>query len=493
MDSAKIFLLIIGNILNIALSLIFFYLIRIIFNIEIVGHYGALLSFMFTFSFINDLGLQIAYLKFYGEAKNSKEEAVCNGTFLIFRLSQFTIYTILILSLIPIIPIYDGDILVVYTFFLAIEFLRMSFFEPIFLSKKEAFKRSLTSILTNFLKNILLIILMTFFERNIWLLIYIILTSNVIYFLISLFLIRKRKFSKPNLDYMRKFLTYSLPFFLTSTFFIVVNNIDVLLVNAWTNLNNVANYFTAKQLFSYFLIITTSISNILISTFSKNVSLGKIEDNISIGNYIHKILNLIVVPLIFLTLLYANDLFTFIFGEDYRLTGQILYILIFILFPLSLDCANLVQLQALGEVKFYAKFSILENVFSIILMIVFISPTFLNLDVFGAALSYLLAKILIQIIYRPIIYKKFNLGFYWGSFRNLLIMTGIFLIQLWINALFIFPIYFIPIFIILDLLLYFSANYLLKGFSKQDFRFIISILNPKNIYKSITAELKELD
>ncbi|MFX0027369.1 MAG: oligosaccharide flippase family protein, partial [Candidatus Hermodarchaeota archaeon] len=142
MDSTKIFLLIVGNIVNIALSLIFFYLIRIFFDIEIVGYYGAILSFFTTFSLINDLGIQLAYLKFFAESKNTEEEALCNGTFLTFRIIQCVIYTIVMLSFIPLAPIYNGEILVVYIFFIAMLFFRVSFFEQIFLSKKEVFKNS---------------------------------------------------------------------------------------------------------------------------------------------------------------------------------------------------------------------------------------------------------------------------------------------------------------------------------------------------------------
>ncbi|MFX0178904.1 MAG: lipopolysaccharide biosynthesis protein [Candidatus Hodarchaeota archaeon] len=491
MDSTKIFLLIVGNIVNIALSLIFFYLIRIFFDIEIVGYYGAILSFFTTFSLINDLGIQLAYLKFFAESKNTEEEALCNGTFLTFRIIQCVIYTIVMLSFIPLAPIYNGEILVVYIFFIAMLFFRVSFFEQIFLSKKEVFKNSATSILSIFLRVILLILLTYFFQSDIWLLANIILISNVSYFLVSLFLTKKRGFKKPNKEYIRKFFRYSIPFFITNSLIFIVNNIDVLLLNNWSSISNVANYFSAKQFFSYFLIITISISNILITTFSKNISNGKESENIVIVNYTHKILNLLIFPIIFLTYLYIPDFFVLIFGEQYRLTGQILLFFILLLIPLSLDIVNLVQLQALGEVKFIAKFSIIENILSIFFMILFISPAMFNLGVYGGALSFLFSKILIQLIYRPIIYKKFHLGFHWGSFRNFFIMFGILIIQLWLNNLYNFPPLILLLFTIIDILLYFSINYILKGFSKEDFKFFLNIISIRNIYRAVSEELKE--
>lgn len=491
MDSTKIFLLIVGNIVNIILSLIFFYLLRIFFSFEIVGYYGAFISFFTSLEFINHLGFSLAYLKYFSEASNQQEEALCNGTFLVYRIIQLSIYSTVIVFLIPFLSLYEGDLIVVYAFFFTWLFVRISIFDFILLSKKEAFKRSLSAICLNFLKSFLLILLINFFANDIWLLIGILFISHISYFCLNILFIRSRNFKKPTREYYLKFFRYSLPFFLSLTFLFVVNNIDVLLVQHWSNLLDVANYFTAKQFYSYFLIIISSISNILMTTFSINVKNGKSEENLPIINYTHKILNLIFLPLILITLLFATDAFTFIFGSNYQITGQILNIFILILIPLSIDCVNTVQLQALGEVRFIAKFSIIENSIAVFFMVLFISPSIFNLGVFGGALSFLIAKIIIQIIYRPIIYKKYNLGFYWGSFRNLLIIAGIFLIQFWLNSSYVFPFYFNILFALMDIGAYFLLNYLLKGFNKEDFRFILSILNLKKIYKSITSELKK--
>ena len=491
MDSTKIFLLIVGNIIHIALSLIFFYSIRLIFDIEVVGYYGTILSFFTAISFVNDLGLQLAYLKFFSESDDPHNQASCNGTFLGFRMVQMGIYVVLALILIPVIPIYPGDIAVVYFFLLGMIFLRISFFDQVLFSKKEVVKKSISSIFYLSIKTLLLILLAAFYENDIWLLVNIILISNSAYFILNYFFIRKKRFGKPSKLLIKKFLKFSLPFFLTNSLIFIVSNLDMLLINSWANIDDVANYFTAKQFFSYFLIITSSISNILITTFSKNVGEGKGNSNITIINYTHKLLNLIIIPIILLIFLYATDSFVFIFGEEYRLTGQILNFFVILLIPLSLDFANIVHLQALEEVHFIAKFSVIENALSIFFMVLFISPDIFTLGVFGGALSYLAAKILIQLIYRPIIYRKFKLGFYWGVIRNLIIMMGIYLIQLWINSIFIYPVYLFPIFGLIDITLYFLISYVFKGFSKQDFKFIFTILNIKNIYTTISLEMKD--
>ena len=491
MDSTKIFLLIVGNIIHIVLSFFFFYSIRLIFDIEVVAYYGTILAFFTAIGFVNDLGLQLAYLKFYSESDDPSNQSSCNGTFLGFRIVQIGIYVVIAMILIPVIPIYPGDIAVVYFFLLGTIFLRVGFFDQVLFSRKEVVKKSISSIFYVSLRLALLILLAVFYENDIWLLVNLVLISNSAYFVLNYFFMRKKRFSKPNKLLIKKFMKFSLPFFLTNSLIFIVNNIDILLINSWANFEEVANYFTAKQFFLYFLLITSSISNILITTFSKNIGEGRVKSNITIINYTHKILNLIIIPIIFLIFLYATDFFVFIFGEDYRLTGQILNFFVILLIPLSIDFANIVHLQALEEVNLIAKFSVIENILSIFFMVLFISPDILNLGVFGGALSYIVAKILIQLIYRPIIYRKFKLGFYWGVIRNLIIMAGIYLTQLWINSIFIYPVYLIPIFGLIDIALYLLISYAFKGFSKQDFKFIFTIFNFKNIYNTISLEMKE--
>jgi len=122
-------------------------------------------------------------------------------------------------------------------------------------------------------------------------------------------------------------------------------------------------------------------------------------------------------------------------------------------------------------------------------MIFFITPFFLNMGVIGA-ISIVLTNIIVEIITRPYFYKKFKIDFYWGAFRNLSIMLGIFLFQLYINQIISYPLIFIPFLILFDIGLYFLINYIFKGFSREDFKFIKNLIDIKNIKSIIFEELK---
>ena len=491
MDSTRIFLLTSGTILKFVLGLIYFYLIRVYFDIEVIGYYSIILSFFLTFSFILDFGFSMAHLKHFPEAKNEDQEARYNGALLFFRIIQFSCYIMLLLILIPIIYNYIKDIRVIILVFIGELFNGFKFlFNPLLLSKKFVIKYSIPYLVAFGLKIIFLLILINFVKPDLWLLVNIYFTTNLVFLIFNLYFLKSFKFKKPSREYLKKYLYYALPYSIIISTGTILHNIDVLLLSIWIPVEEIANYYTAKQFYGFLVVFSIAMSKILINTFSKNIESGNNEKNLKLINETHKYLNLFVIPLFFLIALYSTELFVFFLGEDYRLTGIILIILSVNLILLSVNIAVITYFRALGKIKLLAINSIIEFTLSIILMIIFISPFFLNMGAIGAAISIILAKTLILIITRPYFYKKWNISFYWGSFRNLVIMGSIFLLQIYINHNFSYPIYFIPFFIFINLGLYFFLNYIFKGFSKNDLKFILNIISIKNIKEQLTEEIR---
>ncbi len=491
MDSIKIVLSTFLITFGLFLDFIYFYIMLIYFDVEIIGFYSVLASFFLTFKFIISLGFSIAHLKFFPEAKSPIEEATHNGAYFFFRSIQYSCYIFFILVLIPIIPLYDGDISVVYVFFIAILFRVEIFVQPLYLIKKQVLKKGLSLIIPFALRIILLISLYDLFTANIWLLVDILLISNLIYLILNIFWLRKIKIRKPTKILLRKYLKYTYPFFIITSFSIIFQNIDILIANLWVPVADVANFYTAKKFYFIFNIFTTSISNILITTFSKNVLSGNNEENYELMSRTHKFLNLLIIPIVFLIALYSSRILMIIFGKDYSLTGISLSILVFNLIPLSLNCAIEIQFKAIGKTKLIVLITLTRTVIGFLILIFFTAPIFLNLGIIGASLAIPLSGILGELIFRPIFYKKYNISFYWGSFRNIIIMGCIFLLQVFINELFFYPIYYISLFVLLDIGLYFMINYLFNGFSKEDIKFMLNVISIKNVKKQISLEMKK--
>ena len=490
MDSVKIIFSIISNFVTFFLDFLFFFFLRIYFDIEIIGQYGILNSVFMIFSFLLTLGFTTAYLKIIFEAKNSTDEAICNGTFLFIRIVQFLIYSLVVLVSFPFI-LSSGKSNVIYLYLIGnlFGFVSLNIFEYYYVYQKKIFIKSVAIIISSLTKIILLVILTGMIKIDLYLIGYVYLISNLSLFAILIYFLRDIKIKRPNKIYLKKFLQFTFPLILLSSIVTIMNYTDIFLVNMWFPIEEVANYFTAKQFINFFLVVSVGISFILLTIFSENVGLGEIEENFTLIKRVHKLLSLLIVPIVFIVFLYSTRIIVFILGDAYSSTGIYISILSINLIIISVDIANRVYLRAIGKVNFYATIMIFHSFFGIFLLIFFISPIFLNMGAIGGAIATVISLFIKQLIYRPMIYKKYGLGFYWGLFRNITAMSLVLFFQIFIDSILIYAIYYIPFFIILDLFLYFLINYFVKGFNKEDLRFFLRLINYKNIKESIFSEI----
>lgn len=494
MDSIKILISSFSSLLHYGMGMIYFYLIRIVLDINIIGQYDFLFSFFLTFSFITDLGVSIAHLKYFPGLNNDDEKGTHNSTFLLFKLVQFAIYSVFMIIITSIfIPFNEYNPLFIYLLFLSILLgLSINIFHPFFLSKKEVVKQNIPLIISDIIKSILLIIVANIFTKDLYLLTFILLFSNSILFLLNLILMRNFKFKKSTKEIKLKYLRFSLPYVLISSLIIITSNIDVLFINAWSNSQEVANYSTAKQIYSIFTLFLISISDIMLTTFSKNVELGNEKENLKLLSELHRILNILIVPLVLLIVLFSKDVIIMIFGNEYILSADVLSVLSLDLIVVSVVCGRIIYLKAIGDFKLPVISSFFRNSMAILLMILFISPYFLNFGALGAAVAVILSDLLTLMIFRPIFHKKYKIGFYWGSIRNVILMLFIILIHILIESYFQITNYLSFLLIPLYFGLYFSINFLLKGINKEDITFLMNVLSVKNIMKTISSESKDI-
>ena len=129
------------TIINFSFAILYFCLIRIYINIQVIGYYCVITSYFLTFEFITKLGFGFAHIKNFSQSFDKDEEAMYNGTLFYIRVIQFLIYIILMLILISIIPIYKGDIILVCVFYFAGIFrIGRGLFGPLLIAKKQVIK-----------------------------------------------------------------------------------------------------------------------------------------------------------------------------------------------------------------------------------------------------------------------------------------------------------------------------------------------------------------
>lgn len=495
MDSVRVFISITGSAINLVFSLLSFYLIRVIFDVDIVGLYGVILSFLSLFSFITDLGFSTAHLKIYPQAQDKKERGLCNSTFLSIRIIQFVLYSILILILMLFSDIYRYNQELILYFFISelIRIISYNLFIFFLLSKKQVTKKNIALIISSIVKLILFLVLSRFFQNNIWLLMNIFLISNIVLFITFIFFIIDLNWTFPNFEFIKKYFKFSYPFFAITALNIVVVNIDLLFVNIWFPIEEVANYFTSKQIMDFINIFLLNISYLILPIFSSNIHQNQNKKNLMMIKKLHKFSNIFLISIVTIIILYSNIVIRLFLGPEYLMTSLIISILSFSMIIKSNYYAIEIYLQSIEKVKLVAKIIIIQNLLSIIFMIFLISPDIFGFGAVGAAIAIVLANITTQLIFRPLLFKKYNLTFYWGIFRNLGIMTTILLLQITLNSFLKYSLIITPFFVIFDFFLFYFLNYLFKGLTVEDIKLIIYSFNPKNISRAINKEFKVKD
>ena len=494
MDSIKILIAFASSFLNFTLGWVYFSLIRIFFSIDIIGYYGAILSFLSLFAFLTDLGFSTAHLKFYPQAKNKEEKQDCINSFLFFNLIQYSTYTIVIFFALSIYPIYYSFEIILLFFFG--ELIRIFVFNTIFfilLGEKQVTKRLVITVSAEIIKIIVTIILVLVYSSNIISLAFGILISRVVFLGLSLYLVKNIRIKKPKQKYLKLYLKFSLPFFISTALGMFALNIDVVLIETWCPIMDVANYFTAKEVYRIFNMLLRNISYILLPTFSLSVITQNREKIFLTIGRSNRIINLVFSILFILVFSLFPYLFVLIFGQEYKLSGLFLSLFTLDLLINSNDHINRIYLQSIEKIKFLMIIYILQYSSTFFLTILFINPSIFNFGAIGGALALLSGSLLTQTVFRPIMYKKFKLKFYWGFFRNIVLIFSIFYIHFIITELFIVSgiLYFLlPI---LYTFVFLFANYMTGGLKTEDIRFFFKIINFKNITNTMYREFNNED
>ena len=492
MKSIKVLFTLAGNIIQVLFGLVYFFLIRIIFSYEVIGIYGAILSNLQAFLFIADLGFSTAHLKYYQQAENMQEKKEFNTSFLFFRVIQISIYSSVLLIIIPFLNIHEGDTSIIYIFLLAEIFRVIGYNYLLFvlLSEKLVVKRLIT-LLTTSIMNIVFLYLFTFLiHSNVRTMALIYLASNLLYFTILMFFARHVKYGKLSYKAIKLYFKFSLPFFFTTITSIIIANIDTILINQWYSTIDVANYFTAKQIYVFYTSVLVNLAYILIPLFSENLKTNN-KENLILVSQTQKYLNFLFIFNSLFLVLYSSTIISFLFGSNYQFTSNALTFFSFDLVLTSINYINIIYIQSSGDTKFFAIFSTFQNLLCLLLMYLLISPDFFGLAIIGGPLALAISNLVSQLIFRPIFYKKYQLGFYWGFFRNIGIILVIYFIQIFINMFIQITIINFVAFLALDFLLFLGLNYLLKGITKDDIHFIRTTFTIKNLYQTASSEFKE--
>lgn len=473
-----------------ALSFIFFYLMVIFYSPDTIGTVQFAIALVAIFSFIFNLGFDVAHLKLYPE---EEDKAACIGTLFTFKgifILISLIFYFLLLNLMKLDYLLTA-ILIIFILDQIIQGLNSSM-SNILMADEEIIKGSFPWVIISSSKIILLIVGLFYFPTNELTLASIYLISTVLHFLFLLIFIVSYRIKKPNKILISKYLKYTYPLSFSAIAVLISGNIGIVLIRIWISSEAVAFYYAGDHLSVFRTIIPNVISLVMISIFSRNIKERNLEKNERYIKIITKYFGILWSAIIFLSFLYSDELIIIFLGQDYEPSIFVFNILILAQVIVINDIAVLTDLNARGLTKLFSTIKIIGEIYNIFLTIFFIAPFGLNLGIIGVALSILFKNLTYTPIVRFYLWKKYKYQFNFEVFLYLIASLIIILISSLLTSQFdlIKMFYFIPILILINISMYVGILYLFRVLKKEDFKNIVLMLNIKNIVKALREELR---
>jgi len=320
--------------------------------------------------------------------------------------------------------------------------------------------------------------------------------SAIVLLVILILLFRAYPISKPDFGYLKSYTSFAIPIMFIGFLTSIALNIDKVIIKHFWDVTNVG-YYSAAQSISSLLTFVWSASMML--TFSKLSSLhseGNMDNLRKFAQRAERFNSMILIPAFFYILVFSEPLCRVLLGNQFITTPIILVVLSAVAVVNGITQPYAQQPAATNRVMLQAKTSCIMLLLNIILDFILIPENFLGIDLpgmgpVGAAVATLVSIGMGSVIYRYYAFKISKSTFNWRIFLH--VLSGCIMgITLYFMSSFIdiISLYHLAFFVFLGAGIYIGIMVLLGEFKKEDFNLFVYILNPVQMRKYITKEMK---
>jgi O-antigen/teichoic acid export membrane protein len=325
--------------------------------------------------------------------------------------------------------------------------------------------------------------------------------SMIIPFIVGLFLIRHYPIKKPNWKTINSYFYFAIPVLIISAISVISLNIDKLMIGYFWDAKRVGYYFTVQQIYVIVTILASSIGAVLFPTISEYHSKNKLIEVNKIIHLAERYISMIIIPPIVLIIVFANPVIEIMLTKSYLPAASVMIILLIYAFIYSLKMPYTAMISGMNKPLLGAKIGAVICIVNISLNYLFI-PQHGVLSIFGingpagAAVATVISSLVGFIGYLLAAKKLTGLKIFQNHTpRHIIagvVMGGVLYFIAFRTAF--FPEiswYHLLIFAGLGLGVYLAILYMLKEFSKNDYKFFVDLFNPLKMLKYIKFEIKD--
>lgn len=315
------------------------------------------------------------------------------------------------------------------------------------------------------------------------------LIATVIIIPIYLYLLKGTIFHKWDGELFKKYISISIPVFLTNIVDIIGSYSDKILLQYFYNSQVVGIYVAGFSIGGFISLIGSSSGLILLPTFSKDIkeeNYSKVSDSL---RKFERFTFFFIFPFVLVSSIGSDLIVALILGTKYLNTVPILSIVNISSFIVSYTMIYGVILSSKGLFKLNAKIYLMKLFFFILISFLLIHPNLFALESKGMALAILFSNLFLGTSFIFFVYISENKikilpERYMIIYSLIYFVLGYFLYNIVSSNILKFS------FLIILLILFWAIGFILKIFNKNDLQTLKNVISPLLLKKYITKEIK---
>jgi O-antigen/teichoic acid export membrane protein len=448
--------------------------------------------------FSSSIGFDTAH---YKRASEGKDLGKCIGTYIVIKIILACFLISLIIGGIFVWKHFFGGgfesqiELVIYIVLATTVILNLSsIFLATFGAKRETAKQQIPHIIGGFVR-MPIIVTVAIASLGVLFLAGAYLIAQLVIFMIAFLIFRGYAISKPSKEYLKSYTAFALPAAIGEFAIVFSTGIDKVMIQHFFSFEEVGFYVAVFQMIYFFMIIPRAIGTLLLPTISEYHSKKDFGNIKRVVHASERHLSMLILPIIVLIFSFSKSIILIILGENFLPSANILILLSFMIFFAFTTRPYGVLIEGINRPGIAGKINLFSCSMNILLNVVFIPKELggiklLGLGAVGAALATLIAWMIRWMLFHISSYKLTGIKPYSGISLHFTagILTGV-ILYIVKEAIVYHLIYIIPLGL-LGIGCYFGILYLMKEFKKDDFYYLLDVVNPQKMGKYMKEEMK---
>ena len=274
-----------------------------------------------------------------------------------------------------------------------------------------------------------------------------------------------------------------------------MHNIDKVMLQHFTNSEQLGYYTASYRIGSIVFMMATSVGMLFLPLFSKATAQGNLEYIRTTIDKFERFSLIFVMPVVIFLSLYTDVIVKVVLGSQYLPSIPLMAIINIAMFLMVLNIPYGNVLTGMGFFRLFAVLSMMHLAVFLILICVLPNPTLFGLGITGGAYTLLISSVVAGILYRVYAKRKCNLLRLSANLKYLvfgIVNYAVFgYLYGYLSAIhgLVFKVIFIPFYFVLT----YAALFLMGWIKRSDLASLRMLFNLKKLGRYIKGELGNRD